>query len=120
VDATVVGLTCNPNPVIAGPTTTCTGTLNGTAPEATSVFILSDQPFFLPDSSGSVTVPAGAVSPALSLTTTLVPDQLVAHLSASALATATVTAPLTITLTNRRRRSLLNNVAFKDGGTATG
>src|SRR5207248_1379552 len=64
VDATVVGLTCNPNPVIAGTTTTCTVTLNGTAPEATSVFILSDQPFFLPDSSGSVTVPAGAVSAA--------------------------------------------------------
>jgi len=123
VDATVVGLTCNPNPVIAGTTTTCTVTLNGTAPEATSVFILSDQPFFapvLPDSSGVVTVPAGATSTNFPITTTLVPDRIVAHISANALATATVTAPLTINLTNRGRTWHLNNVVFRDGGTANG
>src|SRR5207248_6383409 len=100
--------------------TTCTVTLNGTAPEATSVFILSGQPCFLPDSAGWVTVPAGAVSAAFSLTTTLVPDQIVAHISANALATATVTAPLTINLTNRGRKWNLNNVVFKDGAKATG
>ena len=53
-------------------------------------------------------------------TTTLVPDQIVAHISASALATATVTAPLTINLTNRGRTWDLNNVVFNDGGRATG
>jgi hypothetical protein len=67
-----------------------------------------------------VTVPAGAVSAAFSITTTLVPDQIVAHISANALATDTVTAPLTINLTNRGRKWVLNNVVFKDGGTATG
>ena len=56
----------------------------------------------------------------LLLTTTLVPDPIVAHISANALATATVTTPLTINLTNRGRKWVLNNVAFKDGGTATG
>jgi len=82
--------------------------------------VLSDQPFFLPDSAGTVTVPAGAVSAAFSITTTLVPDQIVAHISANALATATVTAPLTINLTNRGRTWDLNNVVFKDGGRAQG
>ncbi len=120
VDATVVGLVCAPNPVIAGNQTICTVTMNGIMPADTTVFVLSDQPFFLPDSAGTVTVPAGAVSAAFSLTTTLVPDQIVAHISANALATATVTAPLTINLTNRGRKWVLNNVAFKDGGTATG
>src|SRR4249919_390427 len=70
--------------------------------------------------SGTVTVPAGASGTNFSITTTLVPDQIVAHISASALATATVTAPLTINLTNRGRKWVLNNVVFKDGGTATG
>jgi len=120
VDATVVGLTCNPNPVIAGNPTICTVTMNGIVPTDTPVSVLSDQPFFLPDSSGWVTVPAGAVSAAFSLTTTLVPDQIVAHISANALATATVTAPLTINLTNRGRKWNLNNVVFKDGAKATG
>ena len=83
--------------------------------------MLSDQPFFLPDASGWLTVPAGAVSAAFSLPTTLVPEQIVAHISASCYrATATVTAPLTINLTNRGRRWDLNNVVFKDGGRATG
>jgi len=36
------------------------------------------------------------------------------------LATATVTTPLTINLTNRGKKWVLNNVVFKDGGTATG
>ena len=116
---TVTALTCTPNPVIAGNTTVCTVTLNGIMPAATPVWILSDQPFFAP-ASGTVTVPAGAVSAAFSITTTLVPDQIVAHISANALATATVTAPLTINLTNRGRKWVLNNVVFKDGGTANG
>ena len=119
VDAAVVGLTCNPNPVIAGTTTTCTATLNGTAPEATTVFILSDQPFFAPVPA-TATVPAGATSTNFPITTTLVPDQIVSHISASALATASVTTPLTINLTNRGRKWVLNNVVFKDGGTASG
>ena len=34
--------------------------------------------------------------------------------------TDTVTAPLTINLTNRGRKWNLNNVVFKDGGTASG
>ena len=116
---TVIALTCTPNPVIAGNTTVCTVTLNGIMPAATPVWILSDQPFFAP-ASGTVTVPAGAVSAAFSITTTLVPDQIVAHISANALATATVTAPLTINLTNRGRKWVLNNVVFKDGSTANG
>ena len=67
-------------------------------------------------------MPAGAVSAAFSLPTTLVPDRIVAHISASVVnyATDTVTAPLTINLTNRGRTWNLNNVVFKDGGTATG
>jgi Beta-propeller repeat len=117
---TVAGLTCTPNPVIAGNTTVCTVTMNGIMPAATPVWILSDQPFFAPAPPGTVTVPAGAVSAAFSITTTLVPDQIVAHISANALATATVTAPLTINLTNRGRKWVLNNVVFKDGSTANG
>ena len=62
---TVAALTCTPNPVIAGNTTICTVTLNGIMPAATPVWILSDQPFFAP-ASGTVTVPAGAVSTAFS------------------------------------------------------
>ena len=58
-------------------------TLNGIMPAATPVWILSDQPFFAP-ASGTVTVPAGAISAAFSITTTLVPDQIVAHISANA------------------------------------
>ena len=119
VDAAVIALTCNPNPVIAGTTTTCTATLNGTAPEATSVFMLSDQPFFAPVAS-MATVPAGATSTNFQITTTLVPDQIVAHISANALATTAVTTPLTINLTNRGKKWVLNNVVFKDGGTASG
>jgi hypothetical protein len=83
------------------------------------VFVLSDQPFFAP-ASGTVTVPPGASGTNFSITTTLVPEQIVAHISASALATATVTTPLTINLTNRGRKWVLNNVVFKDGGTASG
>jgi hypothetical protein len=94
-------------------------TLNGIVPAPTPVFILSDQPFFAP-ASGTVTVPAGTSGTNFSITTTLVPDQIVAHISASALATATVTTPLTINLTNRGRKWVLNNVVFKDGGTASG
>ncbi len=109
---TVTALTCNPNPVIAGNTTICTVTLNGIMPAATTVWILSDQPFFAP-ASGTVTVPAGAISADFSITTTLVPDQIVAHISANALATATVTAPLTINLTNRGRKWVLNNVVIQ-------
>jgi len=120
VNATVIGLTCAPNPVIAGNTATCTVTMNGIMPTDTPVSVLSDQPFFLPDASGWLTVPAGAVSAAFSITTTLVPAQIVAHISASAVATATVTAPLTINLTNRGRKWNLNNVVFKDGGKASG
>jgi hypothetical protein len=116
---TVMALTCTPNPVIAGNTTICTVTLNGIMPAATPVWVLSDQPFFAP-ASGTVTVPAGAISAAFSITTTLVPDRIVAHISANALATATVTAPLTINLTNRGRKWVLDNVVFKDGSTATG
>src|SRR5207248_2951242 len=69
---------------------------------------------------GTVTVLAGANIARFSITTLLVPDQIVAHISASALATATVTTPLTINLTNRGRKWVLNNVVFKDGGTASG
>jgi hypothetical protein len=119
VDPVVVALTCNPNPVFAGNTTICTVTLNGIVPAPTPVFVLSDQPFFAP-ASGTVTVPAGASGTNFSITTTLVPEQVVAHISASALATATVTTPLTINLTNRGRKWVLNNVVFKDGGTASG
>jgi hypothetical protein len=119
VDPVVVALTCNPNPVFAGNTTICTVTLNGIVPAPTPVFVLSDQPFFAP-ASGTVTVPAGTSGTNFSITTTLVPDQIVAHISASALATATVTTPLTINLTNRGRKWVLNNVVFKDGGTASG
>ena len=75
----------------------------------------------MPADSGCVTVPAGAVSAAFSLPTNLVPDQIVANISADVLiVTATVTAPLTINLTNRGRKWNLNNVVFKDGGTASG
>jgi hypothetical protein len=115
----VTALTCTPNPVIAGNTTICTVTVNGIMPAAATVWIHSDEPFFAPGS-GTVTVPAGAVSTAFSITTTLVPDRIVAHISANALATATVTAPLTIDLTNRGRKWVLNNVVFKDGSTASG
>jgi hypothetical protein len=119
---TVTALTCAPNPVIGGNPTVCTVTLNGIMPANTSVSVLSDQPLLLPDSSGYVTVPAGAVSAAFSLTTKLVPEQIVAHISASVVnyVTDTVTAPLTINLTNRGRKWVLNNVVFKDGGTANG
>jgi hypothetical protein len=120
VNATVIGLTCAPNPVIAGNPATCTVTMNGIVPSDTPVSVLSDQPFFLPDASGWLTVPAGAVSAAFSITTTLVPAQIVAHISASALATPAVTTPLTINLTNRGRKWNLNNVVFKDGGKASG
>ena len=116
---TVTALTCTPNPVIAGNTTVCTVTMNGIMPSATTVWVLSDQPFFAP-ANGTVTVPAGAISTAFSITTTLVPDQIVAHISANALPTDTVTAPLTINLTNRGRKWVLNNVVFKDGSTASG
>jgi hypothetical protein len=116
---TVVALTCTPNPVIAGNTTICTVTLNGIVPSPTTVWILSDQPFFAP-ASGTVTIPTGAVRATFSIATTLVPDKIVAHISANALATATVTAPLTINLTNRGRKWVLNNVTFKGGGTASG
>ena len=67
-----------------------------------------------------MTVPAGAVSAAFSLPTNLVPAQIVAHISADFPGTATVTAPLTVNLTNRGRKWNLNNVVFKDGGTANG
>jgi hypothetical protein len=115
----VVALTCTPNPVIAEQTTVCTVTLNAIMPSATTVWILSDQPFFAP-ASGTVTVPAGAMSTRFSITPTLVPDTIVAHISANALATDTVTTALTINLTNRGRKWVLNNVAFKGGGTANG
>jgi hypothetical protein len=73
---TVAALTCAPNPVIGGNTTICTVTMNGIMPAATPVWVLSDQPFIAP-ANGTVTVPAGAVSAAFSITTTLVPDQIV-------------------------------------------
>ena len=122
VYATVTALTCTPNPVIGGNTTVCTVTLNGTMVEDISVYVSSDQLFFLPDAHGYLTVPAGAVSAAFSLPTTLVPRQITAHLSANVVnyATDTVTAPLTINLTNRGKKWNLNNVVFKDGGTANG
>jgi hypothetical protein len=116
---TVVALACNPNPVVAEQTAICTVTLNGIMPSATLVWILSDQPFFAP-ANGTVTVPAGGISATFSIKTAMVPDKVVANISASALATATVTAPLTINLTNRGRKFVLNNVAFKGGGTASG
>jgi hypothetical protein len=119
VDAAVVALTCTPNPVIAGNAPVCKVTLNGIAPEPTTVWILSDQPFFAP-AAGTITVPTGAISANFTFTTTLVPEPIVAHISANALATATVTTPLTINLTNRGRKWVLNNVVFKDGGTANG
>jgi hypothetical protein len=119
VDPSVLAMTCNPNPVIAGNTTICTVTMNGVMPSPTTVFVLSDQPFFAP-ASGTVTVPAGSSTTNFSIGTTLVPAQIVAHISANALATATVTTPLTINLTNRGRTWVLNNVVFKDGGTASG
>jgi hypothetical protein len=117
---TVTALTCTPNPVIAENTTVCTVTMNGTMVEDITVSVLSDQPFIAPG--GYMTVPAGAVSAAFSLTPTLVPDRIVAHLSATTLqyVTDTVTAPLTINLTNRGRTWDLNNVVFRDGGTANG
>ena len=118
--ATVTALTCTPNPVIGGDTTVCTVTMNGIMVEDTPVSVLSDQPLLLPGASGWLTVPAGAVSAAFSLPTPLVPDRIVAHISANAPATATVTAPLTINLTNRGRKWNLNNVVFKDRGTANG
>jgi hypothetical protein len=67
-----------------------------------------------------VTVPAGADSAAFSLPTNLVPDRIVANISADVPGTATVTTPLTVNLTNRGRKWNLNNVVFKDGGTASG
>jgi hypothetical protein len=93
--------------------------MNGIMPSDTTVWVLSDQPFFVP-ANGTVTVPAGAVSAAFSLPTNLVPAQIVANISADALGTATVTTPLTVNLTNRGRKWNLNNVVFKDGGTASG
>jgi hypothetical protein len=118
---TVTALTCTPNPVIGGNTTVCTVTLNGIMPRAVTVAVSTDQPFIAP-ASGYLTVPAGAGSAAFSLTTLLVPAQMVAHISASVVefVTATVTAPLTINLTDRGRKWVLNNVVFKDGRTANG
>ena len=119
VNPTVIGLACAPNPVIGGNTTVCTVTMNGIMPSATGVFVLSDQPFFVP-ANGWVTVPAGADSAAFSLPTNLVPDRIVANISADVPGTATVTTPLTVNLTNRGRKWNLNNVVFNDGGTASG
>jgi hypothetical protein len=118
---TATALTCTPNPVIGGNTTVCTVTLNGIMPRAVTVAVSTDQPFIAP-ASGYLTVPAGAGSAAFSLTTLLVPAQMVAHISASVVefVTATVTAPLTINLTDRGRKWVLNNVVFKDGRTANG
>jgi hypothetical protein len=119
VDPTVVAMACNPNPVISGTTTICTVTMNGIMPVDTPVFVLSDQPFYAP-ASGTLTVPAGASAAAFSINTAIVPSPIVAHISADALGTATVTANLTLNLTNRGKKWVLNNVVFKDGGTATG
>ena len=119
INPVVVALNCAPNPVIAGATAICTVTMNGIMPTPEPVFVLSDQPFFAP-ASGTVTVPAGARTAMFSIKTALVPDQVVAHISANALATATVTTPLTINLTNRGRKWVLNNVVFKGGGGASG
>jgi hypothetical protein len=118
---TVTALTCTPNPVFGGETTICTVTLNGIMPGAVTVQVSTDQPFIAP-ASGYLTVPAGAVSAAFSLTTLLVPEQIVAHISASVLefVTDTVTAPLAINLTDRGRKWVLNNVVFKDGTTVNG
>src|SRR5581483_9622455 len=85
----------------------------------TTVWILSDQPFFAPAAS-TVTVPAGTNGTKFTFTTTLVPEPFVAHISANALATPEVTTALTINLTSRGRKWVLNNVVFKDGGTASG
>jgi len=119
---TVTALTCAPNPVIGGNPTVCTVTMNGIMPAPTSVYVSSDQPLLLPGAHGYLTVPAGAVSAAFSFPTPLVPERIVAHISANDVdyVTDTVTAPLTINLTNRGRRWNLNNVVFKDGGTASG
>ena len=120
VNATVIGLTCAPNPVIGGNTDRlhCDDerdhALGHTRLGSVGPAVLRAR------RSGYLTVPAGAVSAAFSIPTTLVPDQIVAHISANALATATVTAPLTINLTNRGRKWNLNNVVFKDGSRATG
>ncbi|HEY7387740.1 MAG TPA: hypothetical protein VH640_04485, partial [Bryobacteraceae bacterium] len=116
---TVVGLACTPNPVIAGNPTTCTVTMNGIMIEPTTVWVSSDQTFIAP-ANGTITIPVGASTGRFTITPTLVPAQIVAHISADALATATVTTPLTINLTNRGRKWVLNNVVFKDGGTASG
>jgi hypothetical protein len=93
--------------------------MNGVMPTPTTVWILSDQPFFAP-ASGTVIVPAGASAVNFSINTTLVPAPIVAHISANALLTATVTTNLTLNLTDRGRKWVLNNVVFKDGGTASG
>src|SRR5262249_30790147 len=100
---TVTALTCAPNPVIGGNPTVCTVTMNGIMPAPTSVYVSSDQPLLLPGAQGYLTVPAGAVSAAFSFPTPLVPERIVAHISANDVdyVTATVTAPLTINLTNR-------------------
>jgi hypothetical protein len=81
--------------------------------------LLTTDTFFAP-ANGTVTVPAGGKTAAFSITTTLVPDKIVAHISASALATATVTTPLTINLIDRGKKWVLNNVVFNDGGKASG
>jgi hypothetical protein len=114
-------LTCTPNPVFGGDTTICTVTLNGIMPGAVTVQVSTDQPFIAP-ASGYLTVPAGAVSAAFSLPTLLVPEAIVAHISASVLefVTAKVTTPLTVNLTNRGKKWVLNNVVFKDGTTVNG
>jgi len=120
VRPTVTALTCTPNPVIGGNPTVCTVTMNGVMVEDTWVYVSSDQLFFLPDSSGWLKVPAGAVSAAVFIHPTLVPRPILAHISANAPATDTVTTPLTINLTNRGRKWNLRNVVFKDGGSASG
>jgi hypothetical protein len=116
---TVAALACTPNPVISGNQTICTVTMNGVMPSDTTVWVSTDQPFLAP-ASGTLIVPAGTNNARFPINTTLVPDRIVAHISANALATATVTTPLTLDLTNRGRKWVLNNVVFKDGGKASG
>ena len=92
--------------------------MNCIVPPDTLVSVLSDQPFFLPDASGWLTVPAWCGQCRVFHPHDCSADRR-AHL-ASALATAAVTAPLTINLTNRGRTWDLNNVVFDDGSRAIG
>ncbi|HEX4770429.1 MAG TPA: SBBP repeat-containing protein [Bryobacteraceae bacterium] len=119
VNTRVAGLTLAPATVTGENNTTATITLNGISPDPTTVVVTSSAPQAV-TFPGLVTVPGGSKTASFTVKTAMVGAAKQVTFTAEANDNVTASATLTINLTTRGKRGVLNNVVFKDGGTASG